>query len=82
MRFKLFFLSKNSGSGEIFSLTRLLIVLLTQETTMSSEDELPHTSVGMVGLSDPHLSQGRRRMLDLVNRLHSTGSIISSLVFI
>jgi hypothetical protein len=27
-----------------------------------------------VGLSDPQLSQGRRRMLDLVNRLHSTGS--------
>jgi hypothetical protein len=27
-----------------------------------------------VGLSNPHLSQGRRRMLDLVNRLLSTGS--------
>lgn len=26
-----------------------------------------------VGLSNPQLSQGRRRMLDLVNRLHSTG---------
>ncbi|KIM36795.1 hypothetical protein M413DRAFT_448928 [Hebeloma cylindrosporum] len=26
-----------------------------------------------VGLSNPHLSQGRRRMLDLVNKLHSTG---------
>ncbi|KAJ7900734.1 P-loop containing nucleoside triphosphate hydrolase protein [Mycena olivaceomarginata] len=26
-----------------------------------------------VGLSDPVLSQGRRRMLDLVNRLHNTG---------
>ncbi|KAJ7115622.1 P-loop containing nucleoside triphosphate hydrolase protein [Mycena crocata] len=26
-----------------------------------------------VGLSDPSLSQGRRRMLDLVNRLHNTG---------
>ncbi|KDR69881.1 hypothetical protein GALMADRAFT_128490 [Galerina marginata CBS 339.88] len=26
-----------------------------------------------VGLSNPKLSQGRRRMLDLVNRLHSTG---------
>lgn len=26
-----------------------------------------------VGLSNPHLSDGRRRMLDLVNRLHSTG---------
>ena len=55
----------------------------TQETTMFSEDELesPHTGVGMVGLSDPQLSQGRRRMLDLVNRLHSTGSIISLFFF-
>ncbi|KAJ7159212.1 P-loop containing nucleoside triphosphate hydrolase protein [Mycena crocata] len=26
-----------------------------------------------IGLSDPSLSQGRRRMLDLVNRLHNTG---------
>ncbi|KAI0782967.1 P-loop containing nucleoside triphosphate hydrolase protein [Abortiporus biennis] len=26
-----------------------------------------------VGLSDPHLASGRRKMLDLVNRLHSTG---------
>jgi len=26
-----------------------------------------------VGLANPQLSQGRRRMLDLVNKLHSTG---------
>jgi hypothetical protein len=26
-----------------------------------------------VGLSNPRLSQSRRRMLDLVNKLHSTG---------
>jgi hypothetical protein len=26
-----------------------------------------------VGLSNPQLSHGRRQMLDLVNRLHSTG---------
>ena len=44
---------------------------------MFSEDDFPHTGVEMVGLSDPQLSQGRRRMLDLVNRLHSTGLIIS-----
>jgi hypothetical protein len=30
-----------------------------------------------VGLSNPQLSQGRRMMLDLVNRLHSTGSLSS-----
>ena len=29
-----------------------------------------------VGLSDPQLSHGRRTMLDLVNRLHSTGYAI------
>ena len=29
-----------------------------------------------VGLSNPRLSQGRRRMLDLVNRLHSTGYVL------
>ena len=28
-----------------------------------------------VGLSNPQLSQGRRRMLDLVNKLHSTGCV-------
>ncbi|KAJ7889632.1 P-loop containing nucleoside triphosphate hydrolase protein [Mycena leptocephala] len=37
----------------------------------SSSDD-PESDHG-VGLSDPLLSQGRRHMLDLVNRLHSTG---------
>ncbi|KAJ7886796.1 P-loop containing nucleoside triphosphate hydrolase protein [Mycena olivaceomarginata] len=32
-----------------------------------------HQSDHGVGLSNPSLSQGRRRMLDLVNRLHNTG---------
>ncbi|KAJ6564726.1 P-loop containing nucleoside triphosphate hydrolase protein [Mycena capillaripes] len=32
-----------------------------------------HESVHGVGLSNPSLSLGRRRMLDLVNRLHNTG---------
>ncbi|KAJ7107917.1 P-loop containing nucleoside triphosphate hydrolase protein [Mycena epipterygia] len=36
----------------------------------SAED--PESDHG-VGLSNPQLSQGRRRMLDLVNRLHNTG---------
>ncbi|KAJ7494128.1 P-loop containing nucleoside triphosphate hydrolase protein [Mycena latifolia] len=36
-----------------------------------STDE-PNTTHG-VGLSNPQLSLGRRRMLDLVNRLHNTG---------
>ncbi|KAJ7829557.1 P-loop containing nucleoside triphosphate hydrolase protein [Mycena leptocephala] len=37
----------------------------------SSSDD-PESDHG-VGLSDPMLSEGRRHMLDLVNRLHSTG---------
>ena len=51
----------------------------TTTTTMFSEDEfspLPvnsGSSVIGVGLSNPQLSQGRRRMLDLVNRLQTTG---------
>lgn len=32
-------------------------------------------SVG-VALSNPQLSHGRRKMLDLVNKLHSTGLVI------
>ncbi|KAF9461844.1 P-loop containing nucleoside triphosphate hydrolase protein [Collybia nuda] len=35
-----------------------------------SDDGSPDQAVG---LANPHLSQERRRMLDLVNRLHSTG---------
>ncbi|CAA7260359.1 unnamed protein product [Cyclocybe aegerita] len=41
----------------------------------SSSDDEPlslDTNTG-VGLSNPQLSQGRRQMLDLVNKLHSTG---------
>ena len=33
-----------------------------------------------VGLSNPQLAQGRRTMLDLVNRLHSTGSVFFSVL--
>ncbi|KAF7326762.1 hypothetical protein MVEN_02595200 [Mycena venus] len=39
-----------------------------------------HQSDHEVGLSDPSLSQGRRSMLDLVNRLHNTGAGKSSLI--
>ena len=45
-------------------------------TPLSSQniDEtfVPDTAVG---LSNPQLSHGRRRMLDLVNKLHSTGCV-------
>jgi hypothetical protein len=66
------------------------ISINTQESTstpMFSEDEfsptLPvnNTAPVGVGLSNPQLSQGRRRMLDLVNRLHSTGSVSSFVYF-
>ncbi|KAJ7617206.1 P-loop containing nucleoside triphosphate hydrolase protein [Roridomyces roridus] len=43
----------------------------SDSTTSSGSD--PENDHGGVGLSDPQLSQGRRRMLDLVNRLHNTG---------
>ncbi|KAJ7587408.1 P-loop containing nucleoside triphosphate hydrolase protein [Mycena floridula] len=36
-------------------------------------DNPTNKDVEGVGLSNPQLSQGRRKMLDLVNRLHSTG---------
>ncbi|KAJ7234502.1 P-loop containing nucleoside triphosphate hydrolase protein [Mycena haematopus] len=39
----------------------------------SSDSSGDHESDRGVGLSDPTLSQTRRRMLDLVNRLHTTG---------
>lgn len=42
---------------------------MSTPTTDFSEPE-PATGVG---LSNPQLSQSRRRLLDLVNRLHSTG---------
>jgi hypothetical protein len=39
-----------------------------------SSSDGPESDHG-VGLSDPLLSQARRRMLDLVNRLHNTGFV-------
>jgi len=42
----------------------------TKEVETSSSDN-------GVGLSNPQLSTGRRRMLDLVNKLHSTGYVLS-----
>ena len=51
-------------------------------TTPSSSDGLDETvnssglagpGAGAIGLSDPIYSAMRRKMLDLVNRLHSTG---------
>ena len=42
----------------------------------SSANDLENDRRGGIGLSDPELSQDRRVMLDLVNRLHSTGSVI------
>jgi hypothetical protein len=44
--------------------------------TDSDEISLENDRHGGIGLCDPELSQRRRDMLDLVNRLHSTGSVI------
>jgi hypothetical protein len=41
-------------------------------TTMDVNGTTPPIE-GAVGLSNHRLSHGRRKMLDLVNRLHSTG---------
>ena len=49
--------------------------------SLASTDSSPDLDLGGrssgngVGLSNPQLAQGRRTMLDLVNRLHSTGSV-------
>ncbi len=51
---------------------------LTFTTSMEPDETVPlniDNSVG-VALSNPQLSHGRRKMLDLVNKLHSTGLVI------
>ncbi|KAF8959975.1 P-loop containing nucleoside triphosphate hydrolase protein [Flammula alnicola] len=43
-------------------------------TPLSSRGNSPSDAYASgIGLSNPHLSHGRRKMLDLVNKLHSTG---------
>ncbi|KAJ7587575.1 P-loop containing nucleoside triphosphate hydrolase protein [Mycena floridula] len=42
-------------------------------SSATSSDESDNVPLEGVGLSNPQLSQDRRRTLDLVNRLHSTG---------
>ena len=42
----------------------------------SSPGGTTRSSGNGVGLSNPQLAQGRRSMLDLVNQLHSTGSVL------
>ena len=44
-------------------------------------DEVVQTATAAVGLSDPKHSQRSRQMLDLVNRLHSTGWVTFNNVF-
>jgi hypothetical protein len=47
----------------------------SSRTTPLSSPRIDHTVVPGVGLSNPQLSHGRRKMLDLVNKLHSTGYV-------
>ena len=42
-------------------------------STMDTTSKVQTTTTTSVGLSNALLSKGRRKMLDLVNRLHSTG---------
>ncbi|KAF9525001.1 P-loop containing nucleoside triphosphate hydrolase protein [Crepidotus variabilis] len=48
-------------------------VLIEQTSSSSSMSSSTGDNHAGVGLSDPQFSHGRRKMLDLVNRLHSTG---------
>jgi hypothetical protein len=50
--------------------------LVSESSSTASPSTDGHESNHGVGLSNPSLSQGRRRMLDLVNRLHNTGFVI------
>ena len=75
MRFPL--LKRNQGSENDSAM------LATPPTTTPSLSDGPDETVGSsglvapgagaIGLSDPVYSATRRKMLDLVNRLHSTG---------
>ncbi|KAJ6450049.1 P-loop containing nucleoside triphosphate hydrolase protein [Mycena sanguinolenta] len=42
-------------------------------SSVSASSNDPSSNLGGVGLSNPQLSSERRKMLDLINRLHSTG---------
>jgi Dynamin family len=55
---------------------------LARDPTKSNPDLGGWSSSNGVGLSNPQLAQGRRTMLDLVNRLHSTGSVIVCKLFL
>jgi hypothetical protein len=52
-----------------------MVSMSSSEKSSTDSDLESHGCGGEigVGLSNPQLSQGRRRMLDLINRLHSTG---------
>jgi hypothetical protein len=57
--------------------SRLSKMTIFDTEDVSSESSITSTEEGPgVGLSNPQLSQGRRRMLDLVNRLHTTGYVV------
>ncbi|KAJ7064090.1 P-loop containing nucleoside triphosphate hydrolase protein [Mycena amicta] len=47
--------------------------MTASESTVNSVEPRIDTPAAGVGLSDPSMAQGRRQMLDLVNRLHNTG---------
>ena len=55
---------------------------LARDSTKSSPDLGGWSKGNGVGLSNPQLAQGRRTVLDLVNRLHSTGFVFVCPYFI
>lgn len=71
---------------EISYFARMSLAQSDNDSTDSSPDlglaNGGRSSGNGVGLSNPQLAHGRRTMLDLVNRLHSTGSVIVGSLFL
>jgi hypothetical protein len=63
----------SSTELDIFSPTTSSLQLTEDPPSGGGGSSGPANTGTAVGLSNPQLSQGRRRMLDLVNRLHTTG---------
>ena len=58
---------------EVFEFSTIPMTHATPGSPASTHSSLEDEEDVGVGLSDRKLSEGRRHMLDLINRLHSTG---------
>jgi len=68
----------NSDDDTAYGMEQTSAQYLTFTTSMEPHETAPSNVDNAVGvaLSNPRLSHGRRKMLDLVNKLHSTGLVI------